>query len=177
MLKHTMLISEDQLQRRVAELAETLNREFANTTIDIICVLTGAVFFATDVMRMLTMPTRLNFVKVSSYDSGSESSGTVNLHFSSAIDLQGRTVILFEDILDTGITLDYLLKHLREKNPQALKVCVLLDKPERRKIDLQPDYIGFQIPDEFVIGYGLDYQELGRNLKYIAVLDPSEYRH
>jgi hypoxanthine phosphoribosyltransferase len=176
MFKHTMLISEDQLQRRVAELAETLNREFANTTIDIICVLTGAVFFAADVMRMLKMPTRLNFVKVSSYDSGTENSGTVNLHFSSAIDLQGRTVILFEDILDTGITLDYLLKHLREKNPQTLKVCVLLDKPERRKIDLQPDYIGFQIPDEFVIGYGLDYQELGRNLKYIAVLDPSEYR-
>jgi hypoxanthine phosphoribosyltransferase len=177
MFKHTMLISEDQLQRRVAELAETFNREFGNTTIDIICVLKGAVFFATDIMQLLTMPVRLHFVRVSSYDSGTESSSTLNLHFSSAIDLQGRNVILFEDILDTGITLDYLLKHLREKNPQTLKVCVLLDKPERRKIDLQPDYVGFQIPDEFVIGYGLDYEELGRNLKYIAVLDPSEYRH
>src|SRR5262249_5132655 len=115
-------------------------------------------------------------VRVSSYDSGSESSGTVNLHFASAIDLRGRDVLLFEDILDTGITLDYLIKHLQEKNPRSLKICVLLDKPEKRKVDIQPDYVGFQIPDEYVIGYGLDYQELGRNLRYVAVLDPAEYR-
>lgn len=176
MLKHRQLISEEEIQKRISEMATVFNEEYKGRTIDIICVLNGAIFFVADLSRQLTVPVRLHFVRVSSYELGAESSGQVNLHFTSAMELHGLDVILFEDILDTGITLDYLVKHLRENEPRSIKVCVLMDKPEKRKVDVQPDYVGFRIPDEFVVGYGLDYQGLGRNLRYIAVLDPSEYR-
>ena len=176
MYKHKILLTETQIQQRVKELAEIFNADYRGEVLDLICILKGAVFFVADLMRHLEIPVRLHFLQVSSYGIGTESSGTVNLHFSSLTDLQNRHVVLVEDILDTGITLDYLLKHLREKNPRSLKACVLLDKPEKRKLDIEPDYTGFQIPDNFVIGYGLDYREFGRNLRYIAVLDPSEHK-
>ena len=175
MYKHRVLITEEEIRERCKELARTLNTDYQGRTLDIICTLKGAVFFAADLMRELTIPVRLHFIQVSSYGSSTENSGTIHLHFSSAFDLQHRDVLLVEDILDTGITLDYLVKHLSEKNPSSLKTCILLDKPERRKLDINPDYKGFEIPDVFVIGYGLDYNEFGRNLSYIAELDPSEY--
>ena len=175
MYKHKVLITEEEIRERVTELANMLNRDYQGETLDIVCTLKGAVFFAADLMRGLSIPVRLHFIQVSSYGSGTENSGKIHLHFSSAIDLQHRNVLLVEDILDTGITLDYLVKHLSEKNPRSLKTCILLDKPDRRKLDITPDYKGFEIPDVFVIGYGLDYNELGRNLRYIAELDPSEF--
>lgn len=176
MYKHKVLITEDQIIRRVEELALELNKQYGEKTLDVVCVLKGATIFMADLIRKLNMPVRTHFVQVSTYGTGSESSGTVSLHFSTVADLLDRDVILLEDILDTGITLDYLLKHLKEKKPRSIQVCVLLDKPTKRKVNLQPHFRGFEIPDEFVIGYGLDYQELGRNLRFIAALDPSEYK-
>ena len=176
MWKHKILISKDQLEKRVAEIAATLSQDYRGQTLDIICILKGSFIFVSDLIRKIDIPVRVHFLQVSSYGTGSESSGTVNIHFSSAIDLQDKDVLLVEDVLDTGITLDYLMKHLREKNPRSLKVCILLHKPDRMKVEVIPDYTGFKIPDEFVIGYGLDFQEVGRNLNYVAVLDPAEYR-
>jgi len=176
MYKHKVLITEQEIARRVEEIAGEMNKQYGEKTLDMVCVLKGATIFMSDLIRKLQMPVRIHFVQVSTYGTGSESSGTVSLHFSTAADLLDRDVVLIEDILDTGITLDYLLKHLKEKKPRSIQVCVLLDKPTKRKVNLQPHFRGFEIPDEFVIGYGLDYQELGRNLRFIAALDPSEYK-
>lgn len=177
MFKHKVLISEEKIQERIAAVAASLNRDYADHTLDVICILKGGLIFMSDLIRSLTMPVRLHFLQVSSYGDETESSGTVNLHFSSVSeDLTDRDVLLVEDVLDTGITLDYLIKQLKEERPATLKTCVLLDKPSRRKLNIKADYVGFEIPDNFVIGYGLDYRELGRNLRYIAELDPSECR-
>ncbi len=175
MYKNRQLISEEQIENRIQELSEVLNREYQNKVLDIVCVLKGAVAFAGDLVRQLKMDVRLHFLQAIIYSTGTESSETVNLHFTSVFDIRDCHVLLVEDILDTGITLDYLLKHLKENAPQSIKVCVLLDKPDRRKLSIQPDFVGFEIPDEFVIGYGLDYLEFGRNLPYIGILDRSEY--
>lgn len=177
MFKHQILITEDEIQQRVRELAEKLNEDYSHGSLDIICVLKGAIIFVADLSRQLTMPVRLHFLQVSSYGDEAENRGTVNLRFSSVSeDLLNRNVLLIEDILDTGITLDYLLRQLKEENPFSLRTCVLLDKPARRRVDVRADYVGFVIEEHFVIGYGLDYQEFGRNLNYIAILDPAEYR-
>jgi hypoxanthine phosphoribosyltransferase len=177
MYKHKVLIPEEKIQQRIAAIASSLNRDYDGHIIDVICILKGGLIFMSDLIRSLTIPVRLHFVQVSSYGDETESSGTVNLHFSSVSeDLTGKDVLLVEDVLDTGITLDYLMKQLKEEKPASLKTCVLLDKPSRRKLNINADYVGFEIPDNFVIGYGLDYRELGRNLRYIAELDPSECR-
>jgi hypoxanthine phosphoribosyltransferase len=177
MYKHKVLIPEEKIQQRIATLGASLNRDYVGRILDMICILKGGVIFASDLIRNLTVPVRLHFVQVSSYGDEMETSGTVNLHFSSVSeDLTDRDVLLVEDVLDTGITLDYLIKQLKEERPASLKTCVLLDKPSRRKLNITADYVGFEIPDNFVIGYGLDYRELGRNLRYIAELDPSECR-
>lgn len=175
MYNHKRLISERKIQRRVKELAAEISRQYKGQVLDVTCVLKGALFFVSDLIRSLRVPVRLHFVHVSSYGSKTTSSGTVKLHFSSLDDLKGKHVLVVEDILDTGITLDYLLKLIADQEPASIRVCVLLDKPDRRRTDLHPDFTGFQIRDQFVIGYGLDYRELGRDLKYIAVLDPKEY--
>ncbi len=175
MYKNKQLISEEKIRNRVQELAEVLNKEYQNQPLDIVCVLKGAMMFTSDLVRQLEMDVRIHFLQAISYNTGTESSETVNLHFTSVFDIRDCHVLLVEDILDTGITLDYLLKHLNENAPKSVRICVLLDKPEKRKLNIQPDYVGFQIPDEFVIGYGLDYLEFGRNLRYIGVLDRSEY--
>ncbi len=177
MYKHKVLIPEEKIQERIAAVAASVNRDYEGRTLDIICILKGGLIFLSDLIRNLTIPVRIHFVQVSSYGNETETSGTVNLHFSSVSeDLEGRHVLLVEDILDTGITLDYLIKQLKEERPASLKTCVLLDKPSRRKLKILADYVGFEIKDNFVIGYGLDYQELGRNLRYIAELDSSECR-
>jgi hypoxanthine phosphoribosyltransferase len=172
--KNKQLISEEEIGRRVQEIADTINKEYKGKTLDVVSVLKGAAMFSNDLIRKLDLDVRIHFLQAISY-SGSESSETVNLHYTSVFDIRGCNVLLVEDILDTGITLDYLVKHLKENNPDSIKICVLLDKPDRRKLNIQADYVGFQIPDEFVIGYGLDYLEYGRNLRYIGVLDRAEY--
>jgi hypoxanthine phosphoribosyltransferase len=174
--KNKVLISEEEIQNRIQELAETIDKEYKGKTLDIVSVLKGAMVFTSDLLRQLEVDTRLHFLQTITYSGGTESSETVNLHYTSVFDIRGCNVLVIEDILDTGITLDYLVKHLKENNPETIKVCVLVDKPDRRKINIQPDYVGFQIPDEFVIGYGLDYLEYGRNLRYLGVLDRSEYK-
>lgn len=176
MVKHQVLFSEERIAERVQQIGAQLNQDYAGKELDVICILKGSVIFAADLVRRITVPVRLHFLQISSYGDDVESSGTINLRFSSVTeDLVNRNVLVVEDILDTGITMDYLLKQLREENPASLRICVLLDKPSRRKIGVKADYVGFEIEDHFAIGYGLDYQELGRSLRYIAVLDPSEY--
>lgn len=175
MYRNKLLITEEQIQNRVRELAEVLNNEYRGKSLDIVSVLKGAMIFTSDLIRLLEMDVRIHFLQALSYSSGTESSETVNLHFTSVFDIRDCDVLLVEDILDTGITLDYLVKHLKENGPGSIRICVLLDKPDRRKLNIQADYVGFQIPDDFVIGYGLDYLEYGRQLKYIGVLDRSEY--
>jgi hypoxanthine phosphoribosyltransferase len=175
MYKHKRLISERKIQERIRQLAAEIDQQYEGKVLDIVCVLKGAFFFVSDLIRVLKIPVRLHFVEVSTYGPNTTTSGTISLHFSSVDDLRGKEILVVEDILDTGITLDYLTKHLGDQGPASLKVCVLLDKPDRRRVDVKPDFVGFQIPDHFVIGYGLDYRELGRNLKYIAILDPKEY--
>src|SRR3990172_1863465 len=174
MFKHKILLTEEQIQRRVLEIADRLNLDYADRTLDIVCVLKGGIVFLSDLIRLLHIPVRIHFLRISSYGNETQNAGTLNLHFSYVADLENRHVLLLEDILDTGITMDYLLKHLTEQKPASMKICVLLDKPYRRKVDIRAEYVGFEIPDHFVIGYGLDYQELGRNLRYLAILDPSE---
>jgi hypoxanthine phosphoribosyltransferase len=177
MYKHQVLISEEKIADRLQLLSTQLNTDYEGKELDVICILKGSIIFTADLVRRLTIPVRIHFLQISSYGDDSESSGTINLRFSSVTeDLLNRNVLIVEDILDTGITMDYLLKQLREENPASLKICVLLDKPSRRKVGVKADYVCFEIEDQFAIGYGLDFQELGRNLSYIAVLDPSEYR-
>jgi hypoxanthine phosphoribosyltransferase len=177
MYKHRILFSEEEIANRVGLIAQTISRDYEDHTLDIVCILKGAVIFLSDLIRKLTIPVRIHFVQVSSYGDETISSGTVTLHFSSVSEnLESKQILVVEDILDTGITLDYLVKQLKEEHPESLKTCVLLDKPSRRKLNIRADYVGFEIEDHFVIGYGLDYRDLGRNLPYIAELDPAEYR-
>jgi hypoxanthine phosphoribosyltransferase len=170
-MKTRPLLTEEEIAAKIRELAGRLNLDYEGQTVDILCALKGSLFFAADLIRRLTFPLRIHFMQVQSYSGGTESSGTVHLHFSSEFELEGRDVLLIEDILDTGITLQFLLDHMKEKNPKRFRTCVLLDKPSRRKVDLRPDYSGFEIEDHFVVGYGLDFNEFGRNLPYIAILE------
>lgn len=174
MFKHTLLLDEETIRKRVSELAQAINADYSGRTVDIVCILKGAMFFVADLTRHISLPVRLHFIEVSSYQDGMESSGTVTLHFSSIMNLEGCHVLLIEDILDTGITLDHLMKHLNQHQPSTLKICVLLNKPDRRRINVRPDYLGFEIPDRFVIGYGLDFRDFGRNLPYLAMLEKEE---
>ncbi|MBQ6430892.1 MAG: hypoxanthine phosphoribosyltransferase [Oscillospiraceae bacterium] len=167
-----VLLTQEQLQTRIAELGAALSADYADKTPVFIGVLKGAVHFFTDLTLQFPHPCQYDFIGASSYGDGTQSSGQVKLTKDVMTDLQGRHVIIVEDILDTGLTLRFVTDWLRSKGPASLKLCVLLDKPERRKAKLSADYIGFTIPNEFVVGYGLDYQELYRNLPYVGVLKP-----
>jgi hypoxanthine phosphoribosyltransferase len=176
MYKHSILFTEERIRERIAELARTINEYYAERTVDIVCILKGALFFVADLTRRITVPARIHFIQVNSYGNETNTSGTVTVQLSSIMNLQGCEVLLVEDILDTGITMQYLFTHLQQQQPESLKLCVLLDKAERHRVAIRPDFCGFRIADHFVIGYGLDYREFGRNLPYIGVLDPEEYR-
>jgi len=167
----SLLLSEEQILRRVEDLANQINQDYGSRTLDVLCILKGSLFFSADLIRLLAMPVRIHFIQVSSYGASQESSGTVSFHFSSSSELEDRHVLLIEDILDTGITLEFLLQHLKQQKPASLRTCVLLNKASRRKVDVHPGYTGFEIEDLFVVGYGLDYNELYRNLPYVAVLN------
>lgn len=171
----SILISEDQIALKVKELGERISGEYRGKDILVVGVLKGAVVFMADLIRHITVPVNIDFMAVSSYGKASESSGVVQILKDLDQDIAGRHVILVEDIVDTGLTLKYMLDNITTRRPASLKICTLLDKPSRRKADVAPDYNGFVIPDEFVVGYGLDYCERYRNLREIVVLRPEVY--
>ena len=166
-----ILVGAEDLNRRVGELAEEINRDYAGRDLLLIGVLKGAVFFVSDLMRRLTIPVEVDFMAVASYGSATRSSGVVRILKDLDAVIEGRHVLIVEDIVDSGLTLQYLLRNLAGRQPASLEVCALLIKPERRKVDLQTRYVGFEIPDEFAIGYGLDHAERYRNLPYVAALE------
>jgi len=175
MYEHSVLLTEDQIQSRVAELAKTLNRDYRGKTLNAVCVLKGAILFTADLVRHLDIPVRLHFVQTASYQDSTVSSGTIQLVYSSVQDVRDLDLLVIEDVIDTGLTLDRLVRWFLVKGASAVRSCVLLDKQERRKVQIRPDYTGFLIPNQFVIGYGLDYREFGRNLRYVGVLAADEY--
>lgn len=171
----TILLTEEQIQSRIRELGEELTRDYAGKDPVIVGVLKGVVVFYADMIRQIKVPCQMDFMWISSYVGTQSGSMQVRQDISS--DIEGRHVLILEDIYDTGSSLDFTYKHLLSKNPASLKVCTLLDKPERRKegITLKPDYTGFTIPNAFVVGYGLDFNEHYRNLPYIGILKPEVY--
>ena len=167
-----ILVDEDTLRNRVAELGEEISRDYAGRDLLLIGVLKGAVFFMADLMRHLTLPCEVDFMAISSYGAQTDSSGVVRILKDLDINIEGREVLVVEDIIDSGLTLSYLMRNLEARQPVTLEVCALMTKPERRQIDVPVRYIGFEIPNRFVIGYGLDFAERYRNLPYVGVLDP-----
>ncbi len=165
-----ILVQPDELQHRVRELGKEISRDYAGKDLLLVGVLKGAVFFLSDLMRHIEGPCEVDFMAVASYGSSTDSSGVVRILKDLDAPLEGRDVLIVEDIVDSGLTLQYLLRTLEARNPASLEVCALLTKPDRRKIDLPARYIGFEIPDKFAIGYGLDYAERYRNLPYVAAL-------
>jgi hypoxanthine phosphoribosyltransferase len=166
-----ILVQRDELEHRVRELAAEVSRDYADRDLLLVGVLKGAVFFLSDLMRQLEVDCEVDFMAVSSYGSSTDSSGVVRILKDLDISIEGRHVLIVEDIVDSGLTLSYLLRTLRARNPASLEVCALLTKPERRKVELPIRYVGFEIPNRFAIGYGLDYAERFRNLPFVAVLE------
>jgi hypoxanthine phosphoribosyltransferase len=165
------LVSSEELERRVAELGAQISRDYEGRDLVLIGVLKGAVVFLADLMRHLTVPCEVDFMAVSSYGSQTDSSGVVRILKDLDASIAGRDVLIVEDIIDSGLTLQYLLRNLRARDPRSLEVCALLTKPERRRVDLPTRYVGFEIPNKFVVGYGLDHAQRHRNLRRIAALD------
>ena len=171
----SVLFSEEQLKQRVRELAKQIEADYAGKEIMLIAVLRGSFVFMADLCRAIDLPCTLDFMSVSSYGKGTSSSGQVQITKDLSEDISGRHVIVVEDILDSGNTLSYLLKILEHRNPASIRLCTLLDKPDRRVKHVEVHYSGFTIPDAFVVGYGLDYAEMYRNLPYIGILKPEVY--
>jgi hypoxanthine phosphoribosyltransferase len=165
-----ILVQADELQHRIREMADEISRDYKGRDLLLIGVLKGAVFFLADLMRHLDIPCEVDFMAVSSYGSSTDSSGVVRILKDLDAPLEGRNVLIVEDIVDSGLTLQYLMRTLAARNPASIEVCALLTKPERRKVQTPARYVGFEIPDKFAIGYGLDYDERYRNLPYVATL-------
>ena len=165
------LVLADVLQERVRDLAAAISADYADRRLLLVCVLKGAVLFLSDLMRHIDIPVEVDFMAVASYGSATDSSGVVRILKDLDTPLEGRHVLIVEDIVDSGLTLQYLLRNLGSRDPASLEVCALLTKPSRRKVDLPVRYVGFEIPDQFVVGYGLDYNERYRNLSYVAALE------
>jgi len=170
-----ILVTEEQIRAKVAELAAALSREYAGKRLLIVGVLNGAAVFVADLLRALSIPAELEFVGMSSYGCSTVSCGELQLTKDVACDLEGKHVLVVEDIVDTGRTLAALVACLRARGPASVRVCALLDKPSRRQVDFRPDFVGFTIPDRFVVGYGLDFAQGFRGLPYVAVLRPEAY--
>ena len=164
------LVSSEDLQRRIGELGSEISRDYDGRDLVMVGVLKGAVLFLADLMRHLTVPCEIDFMAVSSYGSQTDSSGVVRIMKDLDAPIEGRDVLIVEDIIDSGLTLHYLMKNLSARNPNTLEVCALLTKPERRRVDLPIRYVGFEIPNRFAIGYGLDHAQRYRNLAYVAAL-------
>jgi hypoxanthine phosphoribosyltransferase len=167
-----ILIEEEALQARIEELGREISADYEGRDLLLVGVLKGAVFFLADLMRELSVPCEIDFMAISSYGDGTDSSGVVRILKDLDESIAGRNVLVVEDIIDSGLTLSYLIRSLAAREPASLEICALLTKPDRREIDVPVRYVGFDIPNKFVIGYGLDYAERYRNLPYIGVLDP-----
>jgi len=170
-----ILLSEEEISRKVKALGKQISEDYAGKELLVIGILKGALIFMGDLVRQITVPVSLDFMAVSSYGTSTESSGAVRILKDIERSIEDKHVLIIEDIIDTGLTLNYLLENLRSRKPASVKVCTLLDKPERRKTQVVADYNGFEIPDEFVVGYGLDYAERYRNIPYIMVLKQEVY--
>ncbi len=171
-----ILYSPEQIAARVRELGQQIEQDYQHRNPFLIGILKGAAPFLADLMRAIDLPLSYDFMAVSSYGASTKSSGTVRILKDLDLSIEHKDVIIVEDIIDTGLTLKYLLENIRSRHVSSLKVCTLLDKPSRRKVELKPDYNGFEIPDVFVVGYGLDYAEVYRNLPYIGVLKEEVYQ-
>ena len=170
-LQLKVLISAEDIARRVQELGREITADYQGRSLMIIGILKGAVVFMSDLIRQISVPLEVDFMAISSYGEATETSGVVQLLKDLDCPIEGKHVLIVEDIIDTGLTLSYLYQLLQSRNPATLKTAVLLDKPERRRTDFTPDYVGFTIPDKFVIGYGLDYNHMHRELPYVGVLE------
>ncbi len=168
--KIEVLVSEEKVAERIKELGEQISKDYEGKEIHMICILKGGVFFMVDLSKRINVPVSLDFMSVSSYGNGTKSSGVVRIAKDLDESIEGKDVIIVEDIIDSGRTLYYLMDILKKRNPNSIRLCTLLDKPERREKDVTVDYVGFEIPDEFVVGYGLDYAQKYRNLPYIGVV-------
>ena len=174
----TVLVTEEQLRAKVAELGARISRDYAGKDLLLVSILKGAVVFMADLMRAVTIPCSIDFMVVSSYGgTNTESTGLVKIVKDLDADLSGREVLIVEDVLDTGVTLSNLVPMLQLRHPNSVRICAILDKPARRKTDIRADYTGFEVPDAFVVGYGLDYNEYYRNLPYIGILKPEVYEN
>ena len=170
-----VLYSEEELEAKCAELGAQISKDYEGKNLLLVSVLKGAVVFMTDLMRHITVPCSIDFMVVSSYGSGVKTSGVVKIVKDLDADLAGKDLLIVEDILDTGMTLHYLKQLLQDRTANSIRIATLLDKPERRRAAVRADYVGYQVPDEFVVGYGLDYDEKYRNLPYVGVLKPEVY--
>jgi hypoxanthine phosphoribosyltransferase len=171
-----ILITEEELQAKTTELGRAISADYQGKDLLMICILRGAVIFLSDLSRQITIPHEIDFMAVSSYGGiRTESSGVVRILMDLRTSIEGRNVLIVEDIVDTGLTLDYIIDNLKTRRPTSLRICALLNKQERRQVDVPLDYVGFDIPDKFVVGYGLDYDEKYRNLPFIGVLKPELY--
>lgn len=172
--KIKVLVSEAEVDARIEELGKKISEDYAGKEVHLICILKGGVFFMCELAKRITVPVSMDFMSVSSYGDATVSSGIVKIAKDLDESLEGKEVIIVEDIIDSGRTLYYLMDVLAKRNPKSMRLCTLLDKPERRVKDVKVEYVGFNIPDEFVVGYGLDYQQKYRNLPYIGVVEGVE---
>ncbi len=173
-----ILVSEEEIDRITTRIAAEIDRDYSDSDkrLILVCILKGSIVFMGDLMKKITVPVEIDCMKVSSYGAGTVTTGTVNIHLDLIRpDLDRCDLLIVEDIIDSGVTLSYLTRYLKGKGARSVRTCTLLDKPSRRKVEFTPDYCGIEIPDEFVIGYGLDYNERYRALPYVGVLDPSVY--
>ena len=170
-----VLLTEEQIHERVAELGAQIAKDYADKNLLLVSVLKGSVVFMADLMRAITIPARIDFMATSSYGSGVKTSGVVKIVKDLDLELKGCDILIVEDILDSGKTLSYLMELLQARGPKSIQICTLFDKPDRREVEVRPTYVGAQIPDAFIVGYGLDYDEKYRNLPFVGVLKPSVY--
>jgi hypoxanthine phosphoribosyltransferase len=170
-----IMISEEEIAKRVKELGKQLTEEYKGRDLLIVGILKGCMLFLSDLVRAIDLPLTMDFMVVSSYGTATKSSGVVRIIKDLEKEIEGKDVLIVEDIVDTGLTLSYLIENLKTRNPKSVEVCTLLDKPDRRKSQVELSYVGFTIPDEFVVGYGLDYAEVYRNLPFVCVLKPEVY--
>lgn len=170
-----VLFSEELLDDVVRKLGAQISRDYKDRNLLMVSILKGSVVFMSDLMRSISIPCEIDFMAVSSYGSGTKSSGTVRILKDLDRDIRGYDVLIVEDILDSGMTLNYLMDLLYARDPNSIRICTLFDKPERRKVDINPDYKGLEVPDEFIVGYGLDYDEKYRNLPFVGILKPQVY--
>lgn len=169
--KVRVLLTEEEVDKKIQEIGEQISKDYAGKQVHLVCVLKGGSFFMCELAKRITVPVSLDFMSVSSYGADTKSSGVVKIVKDLDEPLVGKDVIVIEDIVDSGRTLSYLLDMLQDRGPQSMRLCTLLDKPDRRVVDVKVDYTGFQIPDEFVVGYGLDYDQRYRNLPFIGIVE------